>query len=219
MDPGEPNLPRRQVVHADALVWLEDNPASPDVSVVTSLPDVSEMGMTLENWKAFFVSTATRIVQWIPDGAVAVFYQSDIRLKSALVDKSFLIVQGVEAAGGALVWHKIVCRAPPGTAAHGRPSYSHMIAAAKCPRSPGVDPGPDVIADAGLMSWSKAMGVEACRVAIGWIARETSSRVIVDPFCGRGTTLAVANELGLDAIGVDLSAKRCRAARTFRTTA
>jgi hypothetical protein len=38
---------------------------------------------------------------------------------------------------------------------------------------------------------------------------------VVDPFCGRGTVLAVANAMGFDAIGVDLSAKRCRAARAF----
>jgi DNA modification methylase len=42
---------------------------------------------------------------------------------------------------------------------------------------------------------------------------ETSTRVVVDPFCGSGTLLAVANALGLDAIGVDRSARACSAAR------
>jgi tRNA G10 N-methylase Trm11 len=39
--------------------------------------------------------------------------------------------------------------------------------------------------------------------------------VVVDPFCGRGTVLAVANAMGFDALGVDLGAKRCRAARAL----
>jgi tRNA G10 N-methylase Trm11 len=38
--------------------------------------------------------------------------------------------------------------------------------------------------------------------------------VIVDRFCGRGTVLAVANEMGFDAIGVDIGGKRVRAARS-----
>ena len=37
-----------------------------------------------------------------------------------------------------------------------------------------------------------------------------------DPFSGRGMLLAVANDLGLDAIGVDLGGKRYRAARNAR---
>jgi hypothetical protein len=37
----------------------------------------------------------------------------------------------------------------------------------------------------------------------------------VDPFCGKGTLLAVANAMGFDAIGVDRSPKRCRAARAL----
>ena len=35
------------------------------------------------------------------------------------------------------------------------------------------------------------------------------------PFCGYGTVLAVANAIGLDAVGVDLSARMARRARTL----
>ena len=59
------------------------------------------------------------------------------------------------------------------------------------------------------------MGVEACRVACRFLREETATRVVVDPFCGHGTVIAVANLLGLDAIGVDRSRKCCRAARAL----
>jgi DNA modification methylase len=36
---------------------------------------------------------------------------------------------------------------------------------------------------------------------------------VVDPFCGHGTVLAVANAMGFDALGIDLSVRQCRAAR------
>lgn len=58
------------------------------------------------------------------------------------------------------------------------------------------------------------MGVTACEVACRYLRDETETAVVVDPFCGRGTVLAVANAMGFDAIGVDLGARRCRAART-----
>lgn len=57
------------------------------------------------------------------------------------------------------------------------------------------------------------MGIAACRVACRFIAEETSSSLVVDPFCGRGAVLAVAESMGLDALGIDLNARRCRAAR------
>ena len=54
------------------------------------------------------------------------------------------------------------------------------------------------------------MGVRACLEACRYVIAETRTRTIVDPFCGYGTVLAVANALGLDAVGVDLSARMCR---------
>jgi tRNA G10 N-methylase Trm11 len=114
-----------------------------------------------------------------------------------------------------VLWHKIVCRKPPGTIAFGRPSYSHMIALGLALPASHRAPGSDVLPDAGPMTWSRAMGVEACRVACRYLRDDVGARVVVDPFCGRGTVLAVANAMGLDAVGVDLSGRRCRAARSF----
>jgi tRNA G10 N-methylase Trm11 len=41
----------------------------------------------------------------------------------------------------------------------------------------------------------------------------------LDPFCGVGTVLAVANALGLDALGVERSTKRCEQARQLTVAA
>ena len=77
-------------------------------------------------------------------------------------------------------------------------------------------PGPDVLADAGVMPWSRAMGAAACRVACRYLRDDLRTTVVVDPFCGQGTALAVANAMGLDAIGIELSPKRCKKARALR---
>jgi hypothetical protein len=207
---------RREIVQAEALAWLGGRAAPERASVVTSMPDLSEVpGMDLESWRAWFVDAARAIVRWVPEGGVAIFYQSDIRVDGALVDKGYLVLRAAELEGASVLWHKIVCRQPPGSVSFGRPSYSHMIGLARGTPPPVRRPGPDVLADAGHMPWSRAMGVAACRVACRYLLENTDTRVVVDPFCGRGTVLAVANAMGLDALGVDLSAKRCRAARAL----
>jgi hypothetical protein len=210
--------PARLVIHGEALAWLAANPAEPGTSVMTSLPDVSEVGLGIEEWRTWFVDAARRVILWVPEGGVAVFYQSDIRHRGAWIDKGYLVTLAAEDLGASMVWHKIVCRRPPGTIAHGRASYSHMLCFSRLsllsgkPRQSPRHPGPDVF-EAGFMPSVRSMGVDACRVACRFLRDETTTRRVVDPFCGIGTALAVANAFGFEAVGVDLSARRCRAAR------
>jgi hypothetical protein len=49
-------------------------------------------------------------------------------------------------------------------------------------------------------------------------SRPHESRTVVDPFCGHGTVLAIANELGMDAIGVERGGKRARRARELQSS-
>jgi hypothetical protein len=117
-----------------------------------------------------------------------------------------------------MLFHKIVCRKPPGTLTHGRASYSHLLGFARLLRPTLRRSTPDVLPDGGFQPGVKAMGVLACVDACRFVINETTTRTIVDPFCGWGTVLAVANALGLDAIGVDLSARMCKRARRLSVT-
>jgi hypothetical protein len=208
--------PSRVVVHADALAWMRVNEAPARASVVTSLPDVSELPeLGFDGWRRWFVDTARTILRWLPEEGACVFFQSDVRHGGALVDKGYLILRAAEDEGATVPFHKVVCRKPPGTVSVGRPSWSHLIAVSRVARRPPLHAGPDVLPDAGFMPWSRAMGVEACRVACGYLRDDVGAAVVVDPFCGRGTVLAVANAMGLDAIGIELSARRCRRARSL----
>ena len=212
-----PHAPRRDVVHADALAWLAATPAPPGTSVVTSLPDASELPLLgYEGWRAWFVDVARRIVRWVPDDGVAIFFQSDVRRKGRWVDKGYLVHRAVDEENAALLWHKIVCSKPPGTASYGRATYAHMLCAARAERPPPRHGSPDVLPDGGHKPWSRAMGVLACRAACRYLQDETATTLVVDPFCGHGTVLAVANEVGLDAIGVDTSRAQCKAARNLK---
>jgi hypothetical protein len=214
--------PARLVIQADALAWLDENAAQPLDAVITSLPDVSELpelGPGLDGWKRWFVAAAARVMRWPTPGMPSLFFQSDVRHHGAWVDKAFMVQQAAEDVGASLIFHKIVCRHPPGTLTQGRPSYSHLLAFrlggdALIPKKPSAD----VLPEAGDMAWSRAMGSRACEAACRFLLDETPARRIVDPFCGKGSVLAVANTLGLDALGIELSGKRCRAARKLGLT-
>ncbi len=219
---AEPPAAARVVVQAEALAWLDQNAAEPTDAVITSLPDVSELpqlGPGLEGWRAWFIDAAARVMSWTPLDMPSLFFQSDVRHQGVWLDKSYLVQRAAERVGAQLIFHKIVCRHAPGTLTQGRASYSHLLGftrgAVLVPRKPSAD----VLPDAGDMPWSRAMGTRACEAACRFLRDESRATRVVDPFCGKGTVLAVANALGLDALGVELSAKRCRAARTLRVAA
>jgi hypothetical protein len=208
------------VFQRDALEWLCENAPLSDASVVTSLPDASELpALDVPAWQAWFEDAAVTTMKAVTDAGVAIFFQSDVRHAGLWIDKGNLVARAAEHAGMRLLFHKIVCRKPPGTLTFGRASYSHLLGFARTLRPSLRRVTPDVLPDAGHMPGTKSMGVAACVDACRFVQAETTTRTIVDPFCGYGTVLAVANALALDAIGVDLSARMCRRARTLQLTA
>ena len=62
---------------------------------------------------------------------------------------------------------------------------------------------------------ARAMTMSAAEGTCAFLSEHTTCRVVVDPFCGRGTILAVANVHGFDVVGVELSKKRARKARSL----
>ena len=208
------NGPRRQVTCGDGLELLRGGPLPADHAVVTSLPDLSELpALGPEGWRAWFVETAALACGAVADQAVAVFYQTDVKRDGRWIDKAYLVQAGAERAGAHLLWHKVVCRAPPGTTTFGRPAYAHLLALSRGLRLPPGRSTPDVLPRLGEMTWARAMGREACEAVARFLVADTGCRVVVDPFCGLGTMLAVANAHGLDALGVERSPKRAERAR------
>jgi hypothetical protein len=206
--------PSRTVHHADAMVWLREAGRLAGASVITSLPDLAEVpALGLDGWQRWFEEAAVLVMQAVPDEGVAIFFQSDVRRGGLWIDKGAMVARAAERAGMGTLFHKIVCRKPAGTLTHGRASYSHLLGFARVLRPSAERATPDVLPDGGFQPAVKSMGVLACLDACKFVLHETSTRTIVDPFCGWGTVLAVANALGLDAVGVDQSARMCRRAR------
>ncbi len=209
-----PSVSQKRIVQAEALGWLAEHPAPPGASVITSLPDVSELPeLGFEGWQTWFVEAARAVLRWVPEPGLCIFFQSDIREGGRWVDKGYLVQRAADVEGRVLLWHKVICRRPPGSISHGRASYSHLLCFAHAPRPNVSHPGPDVLADAGYKPWSKAMGVEACRLACRFLREESDTTLVVDPFCGHGTVLVVANHYGFEALGIERSTRKAKAAR------
>jgi hypothetical protein len=220
------------VVCRDAVQWLNEQ-ESLNGFVVTSMPDYTEIErMTLETWKIWFVDTAELILRKLADGNCAVFYQTDVKILESKVldehdrcrrtecrewvDKSFLCHLGASRVPGVkLLWHKVMLLSEPESIKTGRPCYTHMVCFGKNKMDKlEKKPLPDVV-DRGDMIYSKAMGVNACLLA-AMFCKANGAKLVIDPFCGKGSALLAANFVGLDALGVDISQSRCRNAASMK---
>jgi DNA methylase len=214
--PADPTRKRTREVHcADAIPWMRERGVIREACAITSLPDVSEVSLSLPLWRAWFSEAARLVVGSVAPDSAALFFQSDIKHDGVWIDKGALVIQAAEEAGARILFHKVICRRPPGTLTMGRPGFTHLIAVSKAMRCPDVLPIPDVIIDAGRQPWIRAMGIRAAAHAVRFARDQVKAATVFDPFCGVGTLLAVANALGLDAIGVEKAKKRCDQAQAL----
>jgi hypothetical protein len=166
-------------------------------------------------WRAWFLNAVRLVIDAVPEESAAIFFQSDIKRDGVWIDKGALVTRAAEDAGAHLLFHKIVCRRPPGMLTAGRPGFTHLIAVSRAMKCPDVLPIPDVIVDAGSQKWVRAMGVRAAAHAVRFAKEQVGAKIIFDPFCGVGTVPAVANALGLEALGVEKARKRAEQARAL----
>lgn len=224
------NESQYEIICEDAVQWLHKQELL-DGYVITSLPDYTEIGKSVEEWKKWFTDTVALILRKLPDNTCAIFYQTDCKILESMydeqdsmersmckewIDKSRLCFLGAEQVNDIkLLWHKIMLCAPVESVKLGRPGYSHMLCFAKNKYDNiGRRPLPDVI-DRGDMIYRKAMGINACMLAV-LFCKNAGAKKIIDPFCGKGSVMLSANYLGLDAVGVDISSTRCRNAKSMR---
>ena len=178
------------------------------------MPDYSEFPqLTLEEWQDWFVGAAEQVLASCPPDGVSIFYQSDIKHEGVWVDKGFLCQLAARKLGHAQLWHKVIARVAPGIPTFGRPGYGHLLCFSAELRPPLERSTADIIPIRGRTTWARGLGLEVCRLICRYLLKNTASRTLVAPFCGEGLLLAVANQMGLQAVGIELSRKRAEKAR------
>lgn len=192
----------RTVICADAMHWLLEHQSID--SIITSIPDMSELNLKYDDYIAF-LRTAARLClnATVPTGYV-IFLQTD-RKHNGLLDKSYFISDEAFKLGFRMVWHKIALRTDVGKTDLYRPTYSHMLCYSK--KGKIGKPVPDVL-NRGATTYSNGFGIAAVQLAVEYV-KSCGINKVYDVFVGSGTTLAVANDMGLDAVGVDIDPSQC----------
>jgi len=199
----------RQVLCQDALKWLSKNDNID--SIITSMPEMEEVHLNIKEYEVFFRSAAKACFQSMNEDGYCIFLQTD-RKYHGWVDKGYWLTDEAYALGFHTVWKKIAVTKEIGKADLFRPTYSTMLCFTK--RGLVGKLFPDVIYS-GEKTYTHAFGVDAVSLCVDYV-KSHGIKLVVDPFCGSGTTLAIANKLGLDAIGIDLSKEACVIARKLK---
>lgn len=201
----------KTIICADALTWLAENK---NVGAISgSLPDPEEIGM--EKWSEYepwFYKAVSLCLESTSPETVTMFYQTD-RKANGWNSKAAVIFSAARYLGVRCLWHKIVVRSGIGKIDLYRPGYTHLLCFSRKARV--GKPTADVI-ERGAMIYPNATGLIAAEFLIRY-AMLTSKR-LADPFCGRGTIPAMADALGMDAIGIDIDPAQCEAAKKLRLT-
>lgn len=170
-----------------------------------------------KEYKKWFVRTLQLIFQRVPIGQCVILTQTDAKILSndgnvvSWMDKSYMCISEAEKFNCTLLWHKIAIDSQAEISSH-RPCYTHLLCFGKSFQfHTSQFLTPDVI-DRGLMTWEKATGLEACLLCLAFLRYVVNAPCVINPFCGKGTILAVANYFGLRSIGIEVMPKRARKA-------
>lgn len=183
----------------DALEFLQ-NKKNIDV-IITSIPDFSEMNMSLEDWIFFLDKTINLIIKSLSENGIAFFYQTDRKYNGQIIDKKSLITKYFQENGYNTIFSKIVLKQSPETINLYRPTFSNLFGFSKKIKTSKATP--DVIFQ-GKMLYNNAMGYNACNSCIDFLKFKNINKTIVDPFCGQGSILKIAKDNGFNYIGCDI---------------
>eukprot|EP00913_Durusdinium_trenchii_P022048 g20719.t1 len=184
------------------------------------------MAPRFEDWENFFMKAVRSILMALPEGGVATFYQTDVRLPGVgQVSKAFLVLQAAQVPGIRLKWHKIVHFGTVDQPTWNSVQFTHLLCFGKGAASvqrvgvvgeddPVVDLGstiPDVVErgvkPTGLRKGACCMGINATSAVMKWAVRRLP---------GHLNHLKLSPRYGLDAIGVDISPKRIKQAQRLK---
>ncbi|CAK9082246.1 unnamed protein product [Durusdinium trenchii] len=216
---------QRTVLCEDAIAWLQSISALP-----TGVPDIHELdNITLAGYVEWFQMTVKLILEKLPAQSRAIFMQTDVKVTKdgnhgrnakggtywQWLNKAHLaILAASDMPGVRLLWHRIIFsgKIVGGGRSGFSAGYTHYLCFTNDEADESLDRGfPDVIRK-GLSTWTSGAGVNSVELACNYL-KSCGCRIVVDPFCGEGAVLAVANALQLQALGVEHSQKRARQAR------
>jgi len=183
----------------DANVWLGFNKGLK--AVITGLPDMEEVNLEEAPYIKWLRDTTVNLISSMADDGVIIFCQTNRYIDGHIIDKKTIISNEFIQRGFRLVLEKVVLKTTPGSLNYYRPTYMNMFGFSKDVKR--VQDTPDII-ETGNFIYKNAMGYNVVKSALDFIKRRVETDLIIDPFCGRGSTLKVSIEHGYRVIGIDI---------------
>jgi hypothetical protein len=211
--------PTREVLTMDVFPWIEAQkllPIKEKQSLVVSIPDISEWGIPIEEYKKNFIDLAKKFLALTAESGVSLFYQSDVKIEGEWLSKSYLCQKAAEELGYAQIFHKVIGRVMPDMTTFGRPSYSHILAFSKSFRPNPSTSTPDIISHVGEKVWERGMGINAAVMMAKFLKEVVQTDYVLNPFCGRGTMLAALEYFEISSLGIERSPKRAQWAKEIK---
>lgn len=220
----------REVLCIDAVDWILGCDAPLAGSVFTGIPDIKDIPLfnnmknstalqRTEDYLSWSTSLLDGLFRRLAIGQVAIFNVTDAKVMTTSgdivcwVDKSHLCSLSASKHQCNLLWHKIAINSEHhDSCSPYRPSYTHLLCYGKqMEYKLSQFRTPDVF-DRGAMGWTKAIGLDACILGVAFLRDVVGTPLVIDPFCGHGTILAVANYFGLPSLGIEICVRRARQA-------
>lgn len=203
--------PERWVICADAYQYIKASDGG-FKAVICGVPGLAETGLEWEDWQEWANFHISAICEKMDPNGVFMVYCTDRRKNGRLLDRQHVLSAYAQASGLRPIFHKIILRRDPGKSDLFRPAYSNLIAFSK--NITAGSPTPDVI-HAGRMEYKNAIGANASRFAMEFFGRKTDTETVLNPYCGSGSVLKIANEYGFRAIGIDNDREQCEYAKNL----
>lgn len=179
-------------------------------AIITSLPDMDEINMDIPEWTKWITRACIQLAAALDDDGIIFFYQTNRKHKGYLIDKSWMITNCFYFLGYKKIHEKIVLKQKVNTVSLFRPAHSKIFSfSKKLTSGKGV---PEVF-DTGKMLYKNAMGYNAAKSCVNYIKKHVDTDTILDPFCGQGSVLKIANDMGMNAIGIDILKEQCKLAK------
>jgi hypothetical protein len=196
----------RKILCENSLVWLKNQQDYSLPNVITGIPDIDELNVSIDKYFEFFDDITQLLMNKVKPDCYIIFIQTDRKYNKQWIDKSTLLNNIAKKNNIPLLWHKIVLNRPVNSTHIQRPTYSHFMCYSKT-KGPGLAT-PDII-DGGKKLYKNATSLNAAVNAVKFILGNSNNDTILDPFVGQGTIVAVANEYNLNAIGIDINPEQC----------
>ena len=198
------------IICDNAMTWLQKQDSLDNI--VTGICDFDEMPdiTGMNDYIEFYTEILDLIFSKLKDGCYAIFIQTDRKYQKSWIDKSYITTSIAQKHKIKTIWHKIVLHREVDKTDLHRPTYAHMLCYSK--NGTTGEATPDVI-PVSKKIYKNGTPPLAAKRALKFISRYSTSKIVVDPFVGKGTIPLLASELNLDSIGIDIDPEQCDEAR------